>query len=92
MSLWQQMPSADLIAIKGILLLFLIMTQKTSIIEETNSESGFTHQEETAELMVQALRLRDHLYTESYCFLTKDFDNRYDELETGNKHQQKRLN
>ena len=42
-------------AIKGILLLFLIRTHKTSIIEETNNGNGLNQQEEPTELMVHAL-------------------------------------
>lgn len=64
-------------AIKGTLLLFLIRTHKTSIIEETNDGNGLNQQEPT-ELMVHALWLPDPLYNESCCFLSKYFDNRYD--------------
>lgn len=57
---------------------FLIRTHKTSIIEETKNGNGLNQQEEPTELMVRVLWLPDLSCTESCCFLTKDFDNRYD--------------
>jgi len=72
-------------AIKGILLLFLIRTHKTSIKEETNNGNGLHQQKEPTELMVHALWLPDSLCTESWCFLTKDFDNRYDRVGSDQK-------